>query len=67
MTLSDLALTITCTYCGAQPDQPCRTGVSGARVAMLHKARLQPMRAAWLNGFEAAVDCAIAEYEETQR
>jgi hypothetical protein len=47
------ALAVRCPRCGAGPTEWCRTS-SGARAALLHEARTEPFRLAWLAGYEKA-------------
>lgn len=49
--LDDLALEFTCGYCHAEWGKWCST-TSGARTYYLHAVRTEPLRAAFLLGYE---------------
>lgn len=49
--LDDIALSIACTYCTAEPGAWCRTA-AGARARWLHGARTDPIYFAFSEGIE---------------
>lgn len=57
--IEDLALNYACGYCVAPAGTYCRT-LTGAKSTSMHFRRTDPLKAAWLDGF----DFALREPEE---
>ena len=64
--LHDLAETIACPFCGAQPGQRCRTQ-TGRRATYSHVARTGPFYTAWCEGFEEGQEDILGALAEAEK